>query len=101
MFDCVALVLTCTIVITSNSDAIELCSGVGITEPSAVAPGQSNSRVRIGEIDPALPRSVLLSSEQLAFDCGNLRVNHAEAVQLTAALEGNVLYMIGKYFRLG
>jgi hypothetical protein len=38
-----------------------------ITEPSAVAPGQSHSRVRFGEIDPALPRSVLLSSEQLTL----------------------------------
>ncbi len=93
------LVLTCTIEITSNSDAIELCSVANITEPSAVAPGQSPSRVRFGEIDPALPRSVLLSSEQLVFDCGNLRVNHAKAIQLTAAREGDVLYMIGQYFR--
>ena len=72
-----------------------LCLVTDITEPSAVAPGQSLSRIRVGEFDPALPRSVLLSSEQLDFDCGNLRVNHAKAIQLTAAREGNVLYMIG------
>ena len=77
---------------------------VGITEPSAVAPGQSHSRVRFGEIDPALPRSVLMDvlvNQQLAFDCGNLGVDHAKAVQLTAASEGDVLYMIGEDFRLG
>ena len=52
-----------------------------------------------GNVDPAPPRSVLLSSEQLGFDYGNLLVNHAETVQLTAASEGDVLYVIGKYFR--
>ena len=33
-----------------------------ITEPSAVAPGQFPRNERRNEIDPALPRSVLLSS---------------------------------------
>jgi hypothetical protein len=84
-----------------HAGAIELCSG--ITEPSAVAPGQFHSRVRFGEIGPALPRLVLfvLVNQQLAFDCGDLGVNHAKAVQLAAASEGDVLYIIGKYFRLG
>lgn len=69
-----------------------------------IAPGRSHPAFVLGKIDPALPRSVLLSvlvNQQLAFDCSNLRVNHAKAVQLTAASEGDVLYMIGEYFRLG
>ena len=37
-----------------------------------------------------------LVNQQLAFECSNLRVNHAKAVQLTAAGEGEVLYMIGE-----
>ena len=41
----------------------------------------------------------MLINQQLAFDCSNLRVNHAETVQLTAACEGEMLYMIGQYFR--
>ena len=41
-----------------------------------------------------------LVNQQLAFDCSNLRVNHAKAVQLTTASEGDVLYMIGEYFWL-
>ena len=45
------------------SNALELCSTANIAVPSAVAPGQSPCRVRFGEVDPALPRSVLLSSE--------------------------------------
>ena len=42
-----------------------------------------------------------LVNQQLSFDCSNLHVNHAKAVQLTAASEGDVLYMISKYFWLG
>src|ERR1044072_4337278 len=41
----------------------------------------------------------VLINQQLGFDCSNLCVNHAKAVQLTTASEGDVLYMIGKYFR--
>jgi hypothetical protein len=47
------------------SDAIELYSAQDITEPSAVAPGQSHPTFVFGEIDPALPRSVLLSLERV------------------------------------
>ncbi|HYV82174.1 MAG TPA: hypothetical protein VE931_01590 [Pyrinomonadaceae bacterium] len=76
-----ATYLLTSLTITSNSDALTLCSVADITEPSAVAPGQSLPAFVLGEIDPALPRSVLLSSEQLAFDRSNLDVNHAKAVQ--------------------
>ena len=74
-------------------DRVVLGRGHNRTERGSA--GSISSRVRVGEFDPALPCSVLLSSEQLDFDCGNLRVNHAKAIQLTAAREGNVLYMIG------
>ena len=77
-----------------HAGAIELCSG--ITEPSAVAPCQSHSHGCFGRIDPALPLGSVLVNQQLSFDCSNLRVDHAKAVQLTAATEGDVLYMIGK-----
>jgi hypothetical protein len=88
--------LTCT----PQSAAIKLCAVAGITEPSAVAPGQSHPAFVFGEVDPGITALGSVSSEQLAFDCGNLRVNHAKAVQLTTASEGEVLYMIGEYFRL-
>jgi hypothetical protein len=39
--------------------------------------------------------------QQLDLDCGNLRVDHPKAVQLTTASEGEVLQMVGEYFRLG
>ena len=53
-----------------------------------VGPGKSNLLLRTRHC------------QQLAFNCGNLRVNHAIAVQLSAASEGEVLYMIGKHFRI-
>jgi len=40
-----------------------------------------------------LIQSVLVT-QQLGFDCGDLRVNHAVTVQLTTASEGKMLYMI-------
>ena len=83
-------------------DRVVLGRGHNRTERGSA--GSISSRVRVGEFDPALPCSVLLSSDslvnqQFSFDCSNLRVNHAKAVQLTAASEGDVLYMIGQYFR--
>jgi hypothetical protein len=43
----------------------------------------------------------VLVNQQLTFDCSNLSVNHSKAVHFTATSEGDVLYMIRQYFRLG
>ena len=75
-------------------ELIELHSVADITEPSRGSAESISSCVCFGKIDPLLPRLILLSvlvNQQLAFECGNLRVNHAKAVQLTAASEGDVL----------
>ena len=80
------------------SGAIKLRVVAGVTVPSAVAPGRSDPYVRC-RARYCLIQSVLVI-QQLGFDCGDLRVNHAVTVQLTTASEGQMLYMIGEHFRL-
>lgn len=84
-------------------ELIELRSVAGITELSAVAPGRSHPRFVLGKLTGATALGLLsvLVNQQLTFDCGNLGVYYAVAVQLTTASEGDVLYLIGEYFRLG
>jgi hypothetical protein len=42
----------------------------------------------------------MLRGQQLAFNDGNLSVNHSVYVQLTAAIKGKMLRRVCEYFRM-